>query len=83
MPTIGSTQLDAFATFPQCADNQFLPLSALKGLYRDNMSLRKATREREQAVRREYMRALVYSPEVVLNRAYAINEPQIFQDVRD
>lgn len=82
MPTIGSTQLDAFATFPQCADNQFLPLGALKGLYRDKMSLRKATREREQAVRREYMRALVYSPEVVLNRAYAINEPQIFQDLR-
>jgi hypothetical protein len=83
MPVIGSTQLDAFATFPQCADNQFLPLGALKGLYRDKMPLKKATRERERAVRREYMRALVYSPEVVLNRAYAINEPQIFQDVRD
>jgi hypothetical protein len=82
MPVIASTQLDAFATFPQCADNQFLPLGALRDLYRRDMPLKKAMRERERAVRREYMRALVYSPEVVLNRAYAVNEPQIFQDVR-
>jgi hypothetical protein len=83
MPVIRSAQLDAFATFPQCADNQFLPLGALKDLYRGNVPLKKALQERQRAVRREYMRALVYSPEVVINRAYAINEPQIFQDVRD
>jgi hypothetical protein len=83
MPVIRSMQLDAFATFPQCSDNQFLPLGALKSLYRDGASLKKVLRDRERAVRREYMRALVYSPEVVINRAYAINEPQIFQDVRD
>ena len=83
MPVIGSMQLDAFATFPQCADNQFLPLGALKGIYQGGLQLKEATRERERAVRREYMRALVYSPEVVLNRAYAINEPEIFRDVRD
>jgi hypothetical protein len=83
MPIISSTQLDAFATFPQCADNQFLPLGALKRIYQDAEPLKKFMKERERAVRREYMRALVYSPEVVLNRAYAINEPQIVLDMKN
>lgn len=81
MPVINSAQLDAFATFPQCADNQFLPAVTLAALSEGTLTLDQARRERETAVRREYMRALVYSPEVVINRAFAVNEPQIFRDV--
>jgi hypothetical protein len=81
MPQITSAQLDAFATFPQCADNQFLPADTLTALSERRLTLKEAHREREVAVRREYIRAFVYSPEVVLNRAFAINEPQIFRDV--
>jgi hypothetical protein len=82
MPVINSTQLDAFATIPHCLDNQFLPREVLAKIYIDDLPVSKAMRARQTAVRREYIRSLLYSPEVIINRAFALNEPAVFGDVR-
>lgn len=82
---IASNQLDRMATAPQAFDNQFFPDLALNLLYEDD-----PTKEvfdavhalRGPAVRREWHRTLLYSPETILNRAYAINEPSIFEGIQ-
>ena len=83
MPLISSSELDAFATVPHCLDNQFLPRDVLAQVYRGERRLGSGMREREAAVRREYVRSLLYSPEVIINRAFALNEPAVYSDVRD
>jgi hypothetical protein len=83
MPLITSDDLDAFATVPHCLDNQFLPRDVLAQVYRRKRRLRGAMRVRSSAVRREYVRSLIYSPEVIINRAFVLNEPAVYSDVRD
>src|SRR4051794_29120614 len=81
MPQIKSTELDAFATMPQCLDNQFLPRPVLERVYAGTSTVRDETKARETAARREYVRSLLYSPEIIVNRAFAVNEPAVFEDV--
>jgi hypothetical protein len=83
MPLISSNDLDAFATVPHCLDNQFLPRDALAQVYRNERRLGSAVRARASTVRREYVRSLLYSPEVILNRAFVFNEPAVYSDIRD
>lgn len=83
MPLISSNELDAFATVPHCLDNQFLPRDVLAQVYRGEKRLGAGMRARAAAVRREYIRSLLYSPEVIINRAFVLNEPAVYRDVRD
>lgn len=83
MPLILSNELDAFATVPHCLDNQFLPREVLVDIYKGRQQLDRGLRARAAAVRREYVRSLLYSPEVIINRAFVLNEPAIYRDVRD
>lgn len=83
MPLVSSTDLDAFATVPHCLDNHFLPRDVLSQVYRRELRLSTAVRDRASAVRREYIRSLLYSPEVIINRAYVLNEPAVYSDIRD
>jgi hypothetical protein len=81
--TVTSAHLDVFATVPHCLDNQYLPRPALTDLLAGKIDIAAAERARSRSVRREYVRALLYSPTVILNRAFALNEPAVFQDVKD
>lgn len=83
MPLISSSDLDAFATLPHCLDNQFLPRDVLAQVYKGERRLSSGVRARSAAVRREYVRSLLYSPEVIVNRAFVFNEPAVYRDVRD
>jgi hypothetical protein len=83
MPLVRSNQLDGFATVPHCLDNQFLPAGTLRDLYHQRIKPDRARSDRTTAVRREYIRALLYSPEVVVNRAFAVNEPAVFSDLQE
>lgn len=79
---ISSRQLDAFATVPHCLDNHFIPRDVLRRIREGAINARKVMRARGIVVRREYIRSLLYSPEVVINRAFALNEPAVFGDVK-
>jgi len=83
MPLITSSELDAFATVPHCLDNQFLPRDVLAKIYKGEARHRNGLRSRSAAARREYIRSLLYSPEVIINRAFIFNEPAVYTDVRD
>jgi len=64
-------------------DNHFLPRNELSRVYKRERRLSSAVRARASAVRREYVRSLLYSPEVIINRAFVLNEPAVYRDVRD
>jgi hypothetical protein len=83
VPLVLSNELDAFATVPHCLDNQFLPRELLSQVYKGKQRLNRGLRARAAAVRREYVRSLLYSPEVIINRAFVLNEPAVYRDVRD
>lgn len=74
--------LDTVVSVPQAFDNQWLP----SGLLRTELarhappSDEKIEAERRPFVRAEYLRSLVNTGQVVVNRAFLYNNPAIFQD---
>ena len=75
-------QLEADATVPQCADNQFVSNETFaimtdRGIdygYSDIDARRKTE------ARLEFHRSLVYSSQVVLNRAFLVNSPTVYRN---
>jgi hypothetical protein len=71
-----AASLDPQATAPHGLDNQYVPNYFLK----QEKTLKDVREEVLQNVRSEYLRSLLYSPQIVLNRAYIINSPAIYRD---
>ncbi|WP_432134931.1 hypothetical protein [Streptomyces sp. bgisy154] len=73
--------LEADTTVPQCLDNQFVTGRTFERLTLDSKldytdpSIASA---REREARTEFRRALVYSSQVVVNRAFMVNSPIIY-----
>lgn len=74
--------LDRIVSVPQAFDNQWVP-DALLGRAmspRQHLSDARLEQQRMPYVRREYLRALVNTGQVVINRAYLYNNPAIYGD---
>lgn len=74
--------LDRVVSVPQAFDNQWVP-DAILGTamsVRPRMSDARLERKRMPYVRREYLRALVNTGQVVINRAFLYNNPAIYND---
>ena len=73
--------LELVVTAPQALDNQWMPRTLLDRMMRpdrpDDAAVEKA---RLPLVRQEYLRSLVTSAQVAINRAYIYNCPAIYQD---
>jgi hypothetical protein len=74
--------LDTVVSVPQAFDNQWVPQSMLRAALegRARPSDDKIEAERKPYVRREYLRSLVNTGQVVINRAFLYNNPAIYQD---
>jgi transcriptional regulator with XRE-family HTH domain len=64
----------------QALDNQWVPHSLLKSMLRGKISYTRAAKYLERLVRTEYIRALLNGEQLVINRAFLYNNPQLFQD---
>jgi hypothetical protein len=74
--------LDRVVSVPQAFDNQWVPDGLLAQAIRPDRRLTDDDLERQRMphVRREYLRSLVNTGQVVLNRAFLYNNPAIFRD---
>lgn len=84
MPIIIPDQLEAGAVVPQCLDNQYVNAETLAAIIDGSLSYsdEKIRALRAQSVRREFMRSLVYAPQVVINRAYFRNNEFLYNMFR-
>jgi hypothetical protein len=75
--------LHPMAVVAQCLDNQWVPGGLLAGMIDDGRELADVRPALATDVRAEYIRALVNSPQVVVNRAFLYNNPVVFGDFTD
>jgi hypothetical protein len=74
--------LDRVVSVPQAFDNQWVPDALLEVAMRPHQRLRDERLEERRTpyVRIEYLRALVNTGQVVINRAFLFNNPAIYSD---
>jgi hypothetical protein len=66
---------------PQAFDNQWMPQEILRSIQvKGRPDDEELERQRAPYVRREYLRSLVNTDNVVINRAYLYNSPAIYRD---
>lgn len=70
--------LDPVATIPQALDNQWVTIKGLKWLLSHKKKL--DDWDRSTAVLKEWRRSLVYTPQVVINRAFVFNNFTLVND---
>lgn len=73
-------QLDRLNIVAQCLDNQWVPKRMLSRMMARRLSLADVAEERRRHVYGEYVRAFVNARQVVVNRAYFLNNPVVFFD---
>ncbi|MEU3102976.1 hypothetical protein [Streptomyces griseoflavus] len=82
---IVNSDLEPVAVVAQCLDNQWVPQELLASMLKKGKSLRDpgVTGQRQLAVRHEYLRALLNAQQVIVNRAFFLNNQAVYQDFRD
>jgi hypothetical protein len=72
---IEPNQLEAGAVVPQCLDNMYVSDRTFEKITKDRTSLQDPVIQtlKEHETRTEYVRSLVYATQVIVNRAYFIN----------
>ncbi|HEX6469241.1 MAG TPA: hypothetical protein VF069_09115 [Streptosporangiaceae bacterium] len=73
-------ELDPMAVVAQSLDNQWVPPGLLRRMLDEGLELDDVRAALRDEVRAEYIRALVNSPQVVVNRAFFYNNPLVFED---
>jgi hypothetical protein len=73
-------ELHPMAVVAQSLDNQWVPPALLRRMLDDGLALDDVRAALRDEVRAEYIRALVNSPQVVINRAFFYNNPLVFED---
>ena len=77
---IETNDLGRLTTVLQALDNQWVPRGLLARMLEEGLALRDVTTQRERAVRAEYLRGLLNSRQVVLNRTFVYNNPVVNRD---
>lgn len=82
---IVNSDLQPVAVVAQCLDNQWVPQDLLTSMIDNGSSLRdpQVSGERQLAVRHEYLRALLNAQQVIVNRAFFLNNQAVYQDFRE
>jgi hypothetical protein len=82
MPIIVPHQLEADAVVPQCLDNQFTSDRVFDHMVRDGATYDDPTVQqlRGEDVQTEFIRSLVYSSQVIINRAYLKNNNYLYKN---
>ncbi|WP_146252314.1 hypothetical protein [Streptomyces carminius] len=80
-----SGDLESVAVVAQCLDNQWIPRELLTTMLAHGTSLRdsRVIGERLRAVRHEYLRALLNAQQVIVNRAFFLNNPVVYRDFQE
>ncbi|MGP4002287.1 hypothetical protein [Streptomyces sp. 8N706] len=80
-----NSDLKPVAVVAQCLDNQWVPRELLGSMLEHGRSLRhaKVADARLRAVRHEYLRALLNSQQVIVNRAFFLNNHAVYQDFQN
>lgn len=78
--TLLPSDLDEISVYLQCLDNQWIPQTTLTNLLQHQRSRHAYETELATAVRAEYIRGLINSRQVVINRAYLKNNRQVYRD---
>jgi len=73
-------QLGKAAIVPQVLDGQWTPRKLLPEMIRDKKGLKDIKSKRKKHIRKEWRRALVYGEQVVINRAYIVNNDIVVDD---
>jgi hypothetical protein len=71
--------LEADATVPQCLDNQFIPNDVFPDLGAAGFADPGIAQRLDRAAKTEFIRSLVYSAQVVVNRAFFVNNARLYQ----
>ncbi len=80
MKVVLPNELEAGAVIPQCLDNQYVTTEALSALIDHSLTYddEQVTTLRSKPVRNEFIRSLIYTPQVVVNRAYFKNNKFLY-----
>ena len=73
--------LEADATVPQCLDNQFVTDATLHFMTNNGLDYHaeEVVDRRRAETRTELVRSLIYSSQVLVNRAYLVNNPFLYE----
>jgi hypothetical protein len=77
---LSPSDLHKASVIPQALDNQWVPSNLLSRMIKERKQLLEVAKIREKAVLREWRRALIYSEQIILNRAFLYNNYVISQD---
>ena len=72
--------LSPLATVPQCLDNHWMPMRLLERILKDGQSRQTLAQTLQPHIRSEYIRCLINTEQVVINRGFLRNTPQVFRD---
>jgi virulence-associated protein VapD len=75
--------LSKSAVVPQAIDNQWVPSRLLKSMITKRKSLSDVNHQRQKIMLKEWRRALVYSEQVIINRAFIFNNSIVVDDYDD
>jgi hypothetical protein len=78
-----NTNLDSIAVVAQCLDNQWVPRDLLGSMIENGWSLnhQDVTTRRLSDSRNEYLRSVLNSQQVIINRAFFFNNPVVYRDI--
>jgi lambda repressor-like predicted transcriptional regulator len=76
---IENTDLDPVAVVAQCLDNQWVPRDLLSAMVKNGWSLnhQNVAERRMEDSRHEYLRSMLNSQQVIVNRAFFFNNPVV------
>src|SRR6266567_660717 len=79
---INNTDLDPVAVVAQCLDNQWVPRDLLTTMVKRGWSLShdSVSRRRLEDSRHEYLRSILNSQQVIVNRAFFFNNSVVYRD---
>jgi hypothetical protein len=79
---IENTDLAPVAVIAQCLDNQWVPRDLLADIMKSGWSLndREVARRRLEHSRHEYLRSILNSQQVIINRAFFFNNSIVYRD---
>ncbi|WP_395298305.1 hypothetical protein ACF9IK_36235 [Kitasatospora hibisci] len=77
---MGVKDLELSAVVAQSLDNQWVPPGLLSEMLADGRSLLEVEESLWEVARADYIRSLLNSPQVLVNRAFLYNNPMVFRD---
>lgn len=76
------SELHRLAVVAQSLDNQWVPSNLLWEMLRNRQNLSDVRTRLRDDVRADYVRSLICSPQVLVNRAFLYNNPIVFEDFK-